>query len=801
MPDPPPDRLHPRARGPGWAAGRRPRPAWAAVWRVALIAAAACVSLAVNWQRWINPFVDSGREMNTPARLAAGEKLYRDVVFYYGPAGPWLQALVLRVGQIAGQPPLSNRAPRADQASLSNQTSAAGPESPPNAAAQHGPPTLPQGQAAPSPRPTLQPAQPPPPPSPPTAAPPPPLPPAAASPTHPARRSWLPLELACLALSAAILVLLYRLAASAGSPRSALAGTTLAAAFCLGAPHGGGFIFPYSASSLYALAGALLALDASLRPTSWRRRALVAAGIALALTARFEIGAAAGLILLVAALCSRAAGAGERADTATPESAAGGRGTTPAGSAPGQTAPQADDQGQCQSRTWPCFGLGQTAPRSDDRCAAAAGRRVFWTAAADLALGAAVAIAVYAAAFAGVPWRLLLGQGPLTHMLAMPPEWKGFYGSVSGLARLDRSLPELAWGVGLDLVALAVCALTLEPRSAMPTRRQISSPATPLVTRESGAAPRRGRPEKGSAGAALPRLLFCVAVAAGVAAFAHWGGPRRWPWGRFSDALPPLLLPLPLLAAAAAAAMLRRPLDGRGRARFLLFALAAALATRVLLGLEIGPEMAAYCALPLALLLAAAAVLAGDLLAPRLRDPGGFRFRLAALAAGLTALYLFRVGTLAFGPHIVRLETPGGALRLPWKEAYAIEGTLGYLAARARPGDALASFPEAGFFNFVLGLPNPMREEEIFPGVLGSGREAAAIARLLASRPRFVLLANRPTPEFGARAFGTDYAAGLWSAVEDHYTLAATFGNAPDWTPIGGRRFFVRVYELVPAPR
>ncbi|MBV8199747.1 MAG: hypothetical protein JOZ15_03895 [Acidobacteria bacterium] len=233
----------------------------------------------------------------------------------------------------------------------------------------------------------------------------------------------------------------------------------------------------------------------------------------------------------------------------------------------------------------------------------------------------------------------------------------------------------------------------------------------------------------------------------------------------------------------------------------MLFALAAALGSRVVLDCRIGPPMSAYGALPLPALLAAAGVLAADLLAPRLRDPGAFRFRLGVLAAGLAALHLFRLGTLSWGgPHVVRLETPAGSLRLPWKEANAIDGTLDYLAGRARPGDRLASFPEAGFFNFVTGLPNPLREEEIFPGVLGGGREAEAIARLLATRPRFVLLANRPTPEFGPRAFGDDYAAALWSAVEDHYSLAASFGNAVEGAGIGSSRFFIRVYEPDPVP-
>jgi hypothetical protein len=47
---------------------------------------------AVSWNRWIEPFVDTGRELMVPARVAAGEALYRDVRFYYGPLAPYLAA-------------------------------------------------------------------------------------------------------------------------------------------------------------------------------------------------------------------------------------------------------------------------------------------------------------------------------------------------------------------------------------------------------------------------------------------------------------------------------------------------------------------------------------------------------------------------------------------------------------------------------------------------------------------------------------------------------------------------------------
>lgn len=47
---------------------------------------------AVSWNRWIEPFVDTGRELMVPARVAQGERLYRDVRFYYGPLAPYLAA-------------------------------------------------------------------------------------------------------------------------------------------------------------------------------------------------------------------------------------------------------------------------------------------------------------------------------------------------------------------------------------------------------------------------------------------------------------------------------------------------------------------------------------------------------------------------------------------------------------------------------------------------------------------------------------------------------------------------------------
>jgi hypothetical protein len=50
--------------------------------------------LAVTWNRWMEPFVDTGRELVVPARVAQGERLYRDVEFFHGPLAPWIGAAI-----------------------------------------------------------------------------------------------------------------------------------------------------------------------------------------------------------------------------------------------------------------------------------------------------------------------------------------------------------------------------------------------------------------------------------------------------------------------------------------------------------------------------------------------------------------------------------------------------------------------------------------------------------------------------------------------------------------------------------
>ncbi|MCI0336507.1 MAG: glycosyltransferase family 39 protein [Acidobacteria bacterium] len=61
------------------------------------LAALFVVMLIATWQRWTHPIIDHGREMNLPTRILAGERLYVDILYYYGPFAPYFNALLYRV--------------------------------------------------------------------------------------------------------------------------------------------------------------------------------------------------------------------------------------------------------------------------------------------------------------------------------------------------------------------------------------------------------------------------------------------------------------------------------------------------------------------------------------------------------------------------------------------------------------------------------------------------------------------------------------------------------------------------------
>ncbi|MBD3162317.1 MAG: hypothetical protein GF328_09440, partial [Candidatus Latescibacteria bacterium] len=71
---------------------RPPRSPLAAWIGPLLILAAGAAMLVWTWGRWADVFIDFGRELYVPWRIAAGEVLYRDLAYLNGPLSPTFNA-------------------------------------------------------------------------------------------------------------------------------------------------------------------------------------------------------------------------------------------------------------------------------------------------------------------------------------------------------------------------------------------------------------------------------------------------------------------------------------------------------------------------------------------------------------------------------------------------------------------------------------------------------------------------------------------------------------------------------------
>jgi hypothetical protein len=64
---------------------------------VAVLLAVAALAFAQSYARWLDPLIDTGRDLYTPEQLGRGVKLYRDIRYQYPPLAPYLLALITSV--------------------------------------------------------------------------------------------------------------------------------------------------------------------------------------------------------------------------------------------------------------------------------------------------------------------------------------------------------------------------------------------------------------------------------------------------------------------------------------------------------------------------------------------------------------------------------------------------------------------------------------------------------------------------------------------------------------------------------
>jgi len=275
------------------------------------------------------------------------------------------------------------------------------------------------------------------------------------------------------------------------------------------------------------------------------------------------------------------------------------------------------------------------------------------------------------------------------------------------------------------------------------------------------------------------------------------------------DLLPPLVRAVPpvLFAAAIAGAALRL----RGRSRNALVAgvpdsvllLSLLFAARLFLAAGyVGPYDGFYLPLPIVVAVAmlcraAAGIPARIDVSPR---PTAFP---ALVAASLVVFLAARIGALALAyrnPAWSRVATPAGPLFVTEPIAGATRGSLADLERRVPPNGSIAGFPDAGFFNWVLGRANPLAQDQFFPGHLDRAAELEAITRLSRTPPDAVVLVNVRTAGHGRAAFGKDYLGELDGFVRSRFRPAAQFGPGAGSSPrVGDPGFFIQI--LVPAGR
>jgi hypothetical protein len=342
-------------------------------------------------------------------------------------------------------------------------------------------------------------------------------------------------------------------------------------------------------------------------------------------------------------------------------------------------------------------------------------------------------------------------EGPLV-LFAPPPEWRQVYRHISGFDDPAAALGRFATALFLDALILGAAYLVA-----------LVAP----VAKDGGT---RGKP-----GAA--EILWWGVLAAAVLFSATAAG------GGIEDRLPPLLSPAPLAAGLAALWMLRTPLDGTGRARWMLFGFAALVGVRVAGNVAYGFVTTPYAILALPGLAASASVLLLDVLAPRLSRPLVFRRAGAAALLALAAAGLVRLDRFRRSVPAAEVDTAAGALRLPEPWASSSKLVLDFLAARARPGDTVACLPESGVFNFVTGLRNPLRQEQVLPGHLDPKAEAEVAERIRSTGPRFLVLVDHVPPGWAAARFGVDYAREIARAIAESYAPAGA-ARAPDGTSL-----------------
>jgi 4-amino-4-deoxy-L-arabinose transferase-like glycosyltransferase len=395
----------------------------------------------------------------------------------------------------------------------------------------------------------------------------------------------------------------------------------------------------------------------------------------------------------------------------------------------------------------------------------------------------ALVAVVYGSIGARVGWHTLSAESFL-FLRNLSPELVYFNKRISGFDQPWESIVQMIGAtirVGLLALIIATISLIFTRRKKEPNSAQVS------VTDF-------GVSDAGRANSSQLWMLFGLSLLAFLSL--PLAGKINWDKGPYL-AMPVLLclLLIVLLARCQKQISKGRLADKRTLAAIIIAIYALASLARVILRVRSGGAYSSYL-LPASVILFTYAW--AHPFADLFRD--GRARRLARnIAIGLIlADAMATAGLLAYRyrtKNTYPLKTERGTMIAVPDIGAAMEEAIAFIASETAPGEPVAVMPEGTSLNFFTNRPNPLKEEITTPGFLDPDGEERAIRQMTDSNTRLVLIANRPTPEFGADAFGRDYSQRLMQWIDENFEPVAIFGPSHDPNlQIGDRTFFLRAY-------
>jgi hypothetical protein len=118
--------------------------------------------------------------------------------------------------------------------------------------------------------------------------------------------------------------------------------------------------------------------------------------------------------------------------------------------------------------------------------------------------------------------------------------------------------------------------------------------------------------------------------------------------------------------------------------------------------------------------------------------------------------------------------------------------TVDYLSGNTSEHAKVVAFPEGASLNFFCKRDNPSRYLTFLPPDIDTVGEDRMISDLAKCRIDYIVILSRDTTEYGARAFGYDYAGKIYSWITDNYELVKQFGPIPNTSDEFGVAIFKR---------